>query len=326
MTTASLLRGPRTATFGALAAAGLGFAFLRTFYSAKPSAVASAHHTGSGPVDAAEPAGPQNMARPTASSRVFSSGLSMVSLRLKSCEEVTHNVKRLRFEYPDPQAVSGLSVTSSLLTLSWPHGSFFPAVRPYTPISRLDEPGHLELLVKQYPDGKASTYLHSLQPGQSLRFVAALPGYPWTPNKHPHVVLIAGGAGITPVYQLLQAIFQNRADDQTRATLVFGVRSDRDVLLRTELDALADKFPGRFRVVYTVSHPEPGSPFPQGRVSKELLARVLEHDGAATVDNAKVMVCGPPAMESALVGTGRFGRTPGVLEELGFRRDQIHTF
>jgi len=34
-------------------------------------------------------------------------------------------------------------------------------------------------------------------------------------------------------------------------------------------------------------------------------------------------VCGPPAMEKALVGARKQG---GVLEELGYRKDQIHTF
>ncbi|KAK4123061.1 ferredoxin reductase-like protein [Parathielavia appendiculata] len=327
MTTSSLLRGPRAATLGALAAAGLGFALLRGVRCAEPSAKASAHCTGSGPVEVAKPAGRQNMLKPIASSRVFSSGLSMVSLRLKSSEEVTHDVKRLRFEFPDPEAVSGLSVTSSLLTVSWPHDSFFPTLRPYTPVSRLDVPGHLDLLVKRYPNGKASTYLHSLKPGQSLRFVAALPGYPWTPNQHPHVVLIAGGAGITPIYQLVQAIFLQNRDDKTRATLVFGANNDRDVLLKAELDAIQEKFPDRFKVVYTVSNPEPGSPFQRGRVTKELLAKVLDDDEAARAGTTKVLICGPPAMESALVGTRRrFGRTPGILEELGFRKDQICTF
>jgi cytochrome-b5 reductase len=108
MTTNVFLRSPRAAAFSALAVTGLGigFALLRN----SPSTPAPAEPPKSVPVDLAEPASPQNnMSRATAPSRVFSSGLSMVSLRLKSSEDVTHNVKRLRFEFPNPDAVSGLS-------------------------------------------------------------------------------------------------------------------------------------------------------------------------------------------------------------------------
>mgnify|MGYP001198964637 CR=1 FL=1 len=76
--------------------------------------------------------------------------------------------------------------------MTWPKGKMFPTVRPYTPVSPLgiqtsksqsaesdinqilDQRGALELLVKKYPEGKASTYLHSLNPGNSLYFLGAL--------------------------------------------------------------------------------------------------------------------------------------------------------
>jgi cytochrome-b5 reductase len=126
----------------------------------------------------------------------------------------------------------------------------------------------------------------------------------------------------------VQTIFRDGSDDgsdKTRATLVLGVHSDRDVLLKKELDGIQERFRDRFRVVYAVSEPEPGSPFRKGKVTRELLAGVLGDEAAR--EGTKVFVCGPPAMESALVGAGGwFGRRPGILEELGYRRDQIHTF
>lgn len=175
-------------------------------------------------------------------------------------------------------------------------------------------------MVKHYPNGKASTHLHSLQPGDRLLFAAALRGYPWTPNKHPHVALIAGGAGITPMYQLIQGIFHN-PDDRTKVTLVFGVNTDADALLQKEFDALARRFPDRFRVVYTVSNPAPSSPFQKGYVTQELLGEVLDSGEAET----KVLVCGPPAMEVALLG-GRGSQEAGILEKLGYRKDQVYKF
>jgi cytochrome-b5 reductase len=175
-------------------------------------------------------------------------------------------------------------------------------------------------MVKKYPNGKASTYLHSLTPGDSLYFLTPISlGYRWTPNQYRTITLIAGGAGITPIYQLAQGILNN-PEDKTKITLVFGVNSDADVLMRKEFRDFEERFPGRFKAVYTVSNPADGSRFRKGYVTKELLEEV---GVGAENKETKVFVCGPPAMEKALVGARRQG---GILEQLGYRKDQIHTF
>ncbi|KAI1267979.1 oxidoreductase NAD-binding domain-containing protein [Xylariaceae sp. FL1019] len=252
--------------------------------------------------------------------RAFGSGPAFLSLHLQSSEDVNHNTKRLRFALPTEDHVSGLNLTSALLTYSWPKGAMLPCVRPYTPVSASDKPGVLEFLIKKYPNGKQSTHLHSLQPGESLRFVTPIPGYKWTSNKHPDITLIAGGAGITPMYQLIQGILRN-PEDKTKITLVFGVNSDADVLLRSEFEDFERRYPGQFRAVYTVSNPGPGSPYPKGYVTKELLSRVMS--ATPETQNTMVFVCGPPAMEAAVVGSRK---QPGILGELGFTKEQIHRF
>jgi cytochrome-b5 reductase len=182
-----------------------------------------------------------------------------------------------------------------------------------------DEPGSLELMVKCYPNGKASTYLHSLSLGESLLFLTAIPGYKWKPNAFPHITLIAGGAGITPLFQLTQGILKN-PEDKTEITMIVGVNTDADVLLKKEFDEFERSFPGRFKAVYTVSRPVEGSPLRKGYVTKELLEDVL---GEPHKGDTKVFVCGPPPMEDALVGKRGKG---GILRELGYRKDQIHNF
>lgn len=123
---------------------------------------------------------------------------------------------------------------------------------------------------------------------------------------------------MTPVYQLAQGILKN-PQDKTAITLILGVNSDEDVLLKKEFDTFSKDFPGRFKAVYTVSHPSQGSPFRKGYVTKELLQEVLEPNR----QNTRVFVCGPPAMEASLVGQKL---SPGILGQLGYSRDQIHLF
>ena len=84
----------------------------------------------------------------------------------------------------------------------------------------------MDFMIKKYPNGPMSTHLHDMVPGQRLDVKGPLPKYPWTANKHDHIALVAGGTGITPMWQLCRAIFNNPAD-KTQVTLVFGNVSPR---------------------------------------------------------------------------------------------------
>ncbi|KAM5527607.1 oxidoreductase NAD-binding domain-containing protein [Fusarium oxysporum f. sp. phaseoli] len=258
-------------------------------------------------------------AQSAAPRKVFGNGPALVWLPLESAEMVNHNTKLLRFKLPLQEDVSGFPLTSSVLTVCWPRGRWLPVARPYTPISPLEEPGYIDLLVKRYPDGKQSTHLHSLKPGEKLLFAASLRGYQWNTNKYSHITMIAGGAGITPIYQLAEGILRNPAD-KTAITLIYGANNDEDILMKREFKQFEEQFPDRFKAIYTVSRPSEISPFRKGYVTKPLLDEVLP----SPIDkDTMVFVCGPPAMEKTLVG--KVGE-PGILQQLGYRKDQIYQF
>ncbi|OQD69798.1 hypothetical protein PENPOL_c002G04775 [Penicillium polonicum] len=246
------------------------------------------------------------------------------TMRLESSIQVNDNTKRLRFQLPDPASNAGLSLTSFILTFHKPRDAWFPVIRPYTPINDSDEPGYIELLVKKYPNGRASGYLHSLQPGDTLNIRGPMPSYKWKANEFEHVNLIAGGAGITPMYQLIQGMLNN-PDDRSKIKLIFGVNTEKDLVMKKELDAFEQKFPDRLKVVYRVSDPVEGSQFAKGRVTKELLEKELL--GPKDSKTTKVFLCGPPAMEAAIFGNkGWISSQKGALGELGYAADRIHKF
>lgn len=53
-------------------------------------------------------------------------------------------------------------------------------------------------------------------------------------------VQIAGGSGITPMYQVAQEILRN-PEDKTQVSLIFANQTEQDIILRKELDDLAAK-------------------------------------------------------------------------------------
>ncbi|CAN9113174.1 unnamed protein product [Alternaria alternata] len=253
--------------------------------------------------------------------RNFSSGSNAPAftwLTLAASEVVNRDTKRLRFALPSQQVSSGLALTSSLLVASLPKSCWLPVIRPYTPITSPDNPGVVDLLVKRYPGGKQSTHLHSLAVGEKLFVVAAIPGFSWKPNLTSHVILIAGGSGITPVFQLMQGILRN-PEDKTSTTLILGSKDNDGLLLKSELDQVAKDYPARVKASYTVSHLIEGSTTREGHIDKEFLETILPHRDQEN----HVFVCGPPSMEMFLVGKRN---TPGILEQLGFKKNYIHTF
>ena len=190
----------------------------------------------------------------------------------------------------------------------------------------IEEPGHLDLVVKKYDGGAMSSHIHDLKPGDTLEVKGPLPKYPWEANKHDHVALLAGGTGITPMYQLARGIFKN-PNDKTKVTLVFGNVTENDILLKKEFDDLEKKFPGRFQAFYLLDKPSPGWTGGTGYITKDLLKTVLPgpNDG-----NIKVFVCGPPGLYKALSGGKNSpadqGELSGALQELGYTKEQVFKF
>ena len=171
-----------------------------------------------------------------------------------------------------------------------------------------------------------STYLHDMAPGQRLDIKGPLPKYQWETNKHKHIALVAGGTGISPMYQLIRGIFNN-PDDKTKVTLVFGNVSEEDILLKHELATLENHYPQRFRAFYVLDNPPKQWTGAQGYINKELLKTVLPEPKS---EDIKIFVCGPPGMMTSISGNKKSprdqGELSGILKELGYSADQVYKF
>lgn len=182
--------------------------------------------------------------------------------------------------------------------------------------------------MKQYPNGRASTHLHSLTPGQTLT-VKAIPEFPYKPNNYKNLVLVAGGAGITPMFQVLRSVLDN-PEDKTHVRLIYANKTEADILMRTELDTLAKQHPDRFAATYVVNDSKTTDKgLERGYVTKEILVKALpvRVDG----NDVKVLVCGPPGMMNAVAGMKgargwKQGKLGGILKDLGLSERQVHKF
>lgn len=216
------------------------------------------------------------------------------------------------------------------MTQHTPIGRWFPVLRPYTPIHDRDENGILQLLVKKYPNGVASGYMHSLTPGSKLTVRGPIPGYTWQASSTSRdVIFVAGGAGITPIYSLAKEVLKD-TQDKTRIHLLWGVNGERDIVLKDELAALQRQAPERFSVSYFISGGDADAWQPtsteerhRGYIDSAALQKASQKCEAGQFGDAKgtkVFFCGPPSMQEKIAGK------KGVLQELGVSKKETQIF
>ena len=166
--------------------------------------------------------------------------------------------------------------------------------------------GSYTLTIKRNQDGFASNFIHdNWKEGMKLSVSGPDGDLNYEPLRDAkQIVGLAGGSGITPFFSLANAIKEGIED--CSLTLLYGCRSEAEIVYRQELDALAEAC-GKFRVVYVLSDEDkPG--FEHGFLTAELIQKY------APAEDYSIFMCGPQAMY-------RF--CDGEVEKLGLPRRRV---
>ncbi|KAL2929493.1 NADH-cytochrome b5 reductase-like protein [Bienertia sinuspersici] len=250
-----------------------------------------------------------------------------LEFKLHETANVSHNTKLYRFAF-DPDAELGLDIASCILTRAPTgqndEGKTKYVIRPYTPISDPHAKGFFDLMIKVYPEGKMSQHFAKLKPGDVVEVKGPIEKLRYTPNMKKHIGMIAGGTGVTPMLQVVEAILKN-ADDKTQVSLIYANVSPDDILLKQKLDLLATSHPN-FKVFYTVDNPSKDWRGGVGYISKDMVTKGLPAPG----DDTLILVCGPPGMMNHISGDKAKDRSQGeltgVLKELGYTEEMVYKF
>ncbi|KAI7832998.1 hypothetical protein BX661DRAFT_178933 [Kickxella alabastrina] len=267
-------------------------------------------------------------AAPAASNEPLTAALDpkkFIAFKLKESTPINHDTGHYRFEL-GPNQVLGLDITSCIVVKAKIGSDEKPTIRPYTPVSPQDARGYFDLVVKRYPEGKMSSHIHSLKPGDELEIKGPIPKYPYKAGALKEVGMIAGGSGITPMLQLIQHVLEDPTDN-TKLTLMFANKSEEDIVLRSTLDGYAKKYPEQFKVHYVIDKASDGWKGEVGYITKELVQKYLP---SADRSDVLVSVCGPPPMMKAISGPKApdfsQGEVNGIFKELGFTSQQVFKF
>ncbi|KAI0304843.1 ferredoxin reductase-like C-terminal NADP-linked domain-containing protein [Russula brevipes] len=212
---------------------------------------------------------------------------------LKQKIVISPNTAMYRFALPHPSDVLGLPIGQHISVSAEIDGK--EIMRSYTPTSSDDDLGHFDLLIKSYEKGNISRYVSLLKIGDKVRVKGPKGQFNYSPMLSREIGMIAGGTGITPMLQIIRAALKN-PQDPTKLSLIYANVNYEDILLKKELDELADKHPSRFKISYVLNNPPTGWTGGVGFVSREQIATHLP----ASHDKVKILLCGPPPMMSAM--------------------------
>ncbi|KAL0683687.1 hypothetical protein Bca4012_050535 [Brassica carinata] len=181
----------------------------------------------------------------------------------------------------------------------------------YTPTSTVDAVGHIDLVVKVYfkdvhprfPNGGLmSQHLDSLSIGAVLDIKGPLGHIEYKgkgnfmvngkPKFAKKLAMLAGGTGITPIYQVIQSILSD-PEDETEMYVVYANRTENDILVREELEGWANKHKERLKVWYVVEIAKEGWNYSTGFITEDVLR---EHVPEGLEGESLALACGPPPM------------------------------
>lgn len=94
------------------------------------------------------------------------------------------------------------------------------------------------------------------------------------------------------MFQLIRRIL-NHPDDHSRVSLIYANKTEKDILLKEQLDTLASLHPERFSVFYTIDQPSSGESWLHGTgfVDEDMVKAHLPLPDKGS--DVLLLVCGP---------------------------------
>ncbi|CAL5354159.1 unnamed protein product [Camellia sinensis] len=208
--------------------------------------------------------------------------------------QLSHNVAKFRFDLPTPTSVLGLPIGQHM-SCRGKDSQGEDVIKPYTPTTLDSDVGYFELVIKMYPQGRMSHHFREMREGDYLAVKGPKGRFKYQPGQVRAFGMLAGGTGITPMFQVARAILEN-PNDKTNINLIYANVTYEDILLKEELANLACSFPNRFNVYYVLNQPPEGWDGGVGFVSKE----IIQANCPAPASDIQILRCGPPPMNKAM--------------------------
>jgi len=240
---------------------------------------------------------------------------------------VSWDTRIFTFKLDHAEQKLGLPVGQHLMVRLHDPATREAIIRSYTPISEINDLGYMDMLVKVYfatngsKGGKMSMAMDSLPIGHFIEMKGPIGKFEYKgeglcliggkERRIKSFVMICGGSGITPIYQVFRAVMRDR-EDRTKCTILDGNRLFEDILVKEELEALSEGNDAKCKILHTLTRAPGHWTGLRGRITGKLVEEHCVRD-----QETLVLICGPETMEKAM---------HVALKEQGWQDDQLMFF
>ncbi|OEL38652.1 NADH--cytochrome b5 reductase 1 [Dichanthelium oligosanthes] len=231
--------------------------------------------------------------------------------KLVEKKQISHNVAKFKFALPTPTSVLGLPIGQHI-SCRGQDATGEEVLKPYTPTTLDSDLGYFELVIKMYPQGRMSHHFREMKVGDYLSVKGPKGRFKYQVGQVRAFGMLAGGSGITPMFQVARAILEN-PNDNTKVHLIYANVTYEDILLKEELDNMAKTYPDHFKIYYVLNQPPENWNGGVGFVSKEM----IQSHCPAPAEDIQILRCGPPPMNKAMAAH---------LDELNYTKEMQFQF
>lgn len=146
-------------------------------------------------------------------------------------EELNASAYCYTFKIKDSQ-VLGIKIGQHIIVKQTVNGRV--VTRQYTPVSEVSKRGSFEFVIKIYPNGKLTSLIKDWKVGDWIPCRGPFGEFSYQANSYKHILMLAAGTGIAPMFQIIREIIENE-DDMTFIKLFYASKSISDILFREEL-------------------------------------------------------------------------------------------
>ena len=193
------------------------------------------------------------------------------SLRVKSLERPTAEAVAVSFDVPQELKEDFRFLQGQHLTLRKQIEG--EDVRRSYSICSCPLDDELTVAIKRVPGGKFSNYANDqLKVGDELELLPPAGKFNTTLDAHQQkdYVAFAGGSGITPIISIVETTL--RTEPQSTFQLFYANRKTSSIIFHERLEALKNKYMGRFSLYHVLSEERIDPELYHGRIDAEKLA------------------------------------------------------
>jgi ring-1,2-phenylacetyl-CoA epoxidase subunit PaaE len=221
------------------------------------------------------------------------SGPKYYDLKVKNIIHETRDAISIVFEQPS-------------LKIGYKSGQFLTLIVPvqgkevrraYSLCSSPFVDGDLAVMVKRVDKGLMSNWLpENVKAGAILKVMEPMGQFTTEFDKRNkrHVIMFAGGSGITPMMSIIKSILTQEPESIT--SLIYCNRDVESIIFKEALDQLETKYEGRLHVIHVLDTAPMNWQGYSGLLNHDMLTKLFERVPDWGIDKTTYLMCGPEGM------------------------------